>query len=143
MDENQDYRKKMKTDLQPFFDELAPKLELSGFNEEQQRKIEMQIIETQKTIIKKRPKPQQQHEKPVIINQSNENFEKILAHVAENPDKIISLFKSKWWKVAYDFGIALIVVVALVVLALMGHLEATHTATLFGGIIGYLLGSSR
>lgn len=147
MNENQnlnvDYKEKMKIELKSFFDKLSPKLEENGFNEEQQKKIELQIIETQKEIIEKRPKSTTTNQKPVIINQPNENWEKIMAHVAENPDKIINLFKAKWWKVAYDFGIALIVVAALVILALMGHLEATHTATLFGGIIGYLLGSSR
>ena len=121
-----------KASLKRFYKELEPELEKAGFEEDQNVKIKEAIFDAQSRLLREID-AQSQPENETGLN-------KIVNYVIENPKVVIDFFKVKWQKIIYDIIIAIIVVGAVLTLALTGHLEPTHSATLLGGIIGYLLG---
>lgn len=64
----------------------------------------------------------------------------LVREAIHNPDKVRTLFKAKEAREVRKGVIQIVIIVSLLVLALCGHLESTQTATIFGGIVGYILG---
>lgn len=135
-DKPQNPNEKMTVNTRLFFNEIKPKLAEIGLNKDQQEKLIKVFVKAQQNIIEKRQKIEE-------VKETNHQLNRFLSIVSDNFNEIISSVKRKWWYDAKDIIITSIIMAALVYLSVTNHLEPTQTATLFGGIVGYLLGSSR
>lgn len=118
--------------LEKFLTEyLNPKLK-SKFDDGQITEIGQHIIDSDEEI--------QNETNPTDV--SNASVNRLIDAIAENPKEIIESIKNKGYRPYLQFALAMTVIISIVVLALMGKLEQSQTATLFGGIVGYILGSS-
>lgn len=110
-------------------DEINRKLENASFNKEQ-------IQEINKILSDVTQKSQKENKQNDFINKIAEAF-------SQNPKVFIEAFKQDRIIYLYDFGIAFILVTALVILSLKGILGTCESSTILGGIVGYLLGKSK
>jgi len=75
---------------------------------------------------------------------SNQGVNVFFEKIAENPDIISNIVKEikkpNWTKNILKFAIILSIIIPITLLSFNGVLGTCETATLFGGIVGYLLG---
>ena len=140
---------KQKEHLKKYFDDfLNPSLKENEFTDKQIETINDTIVhaniarweKVEKERKAKNTESNNKEESTGIENSIQRAFQKL----AEEPIEILKLFQSsEGWQPTFDFIISLTVIGALVFLAANKHLDTSQTATLLGGIVGYLLGHTR
>lgn len=120
--------------LQYFFTQLVPKLKEMGLEDDQIKKINRNILEANQSTQEEMLKKQQIASSP--------GMDKLLGSIGENIKDVLQQFSPNQTVLFVNAGIAVLIIVALVFLAAKGLLEPTQTSTLFGGIVGYLLGNT-
>lgn len=61
--------------------------------------------------------------------------------IVEKPDQFSKLLGNRSRRSQYNLIVSISLIASLFGLALLGHFESSQTATIFGGIVGYLLGN--
>ena len=107
----------------------------SDFDKKEVEKIEKIFVKSLNEFNTENPEPA----KP-----ENKNLEKLFEKIAEKPEIIkewiTEIRKPNLVKSGFKILIALIVVLPITYLGSTGILGTCETSTLFGGIVGYLLG---
>lgn len=119
--------------MDKYFKILNPLLEKEGLTEDQIKAVDKKILEANNIVADTNRKTQT----------SNSIWNKLFDKVAENPEMIVGLFRTSAVRYLFDFGIAVVILTALVILALKGILGTCETSTILGGIVGYLLGKAN
>lgn len=119
--------------MDKYFKILNPLLEKEGLTEDQIKAVDKKILEANNIATENKKTTQT----------VNPIWSKLFDKIAENPEMIVGLFKTSAVKYLFDFGIAVAILTALVLLALKGILGTCETSTILGGIVGYLLGKAN
>jgi hypothetical protein len=129
---------------------FSDKLTEKGYTEQQINELKSVLDETNIKYFKDF-EPLKNSENYVInenskkeVKDESDNTLLILTTLVQsiNPE-IIKSFKKGKEEYYYQFGIALLVVGALLTLSILGILGSCETGTILGGIVGYLLGKEK
>lgn len=142
MNENQELQEagalqEEKESLKDFFENhLGPKLVGHHFTEEQISAIQDSVARANVTAKKARKKPSTKQEESI-----ENSIRRFFKNLIEEPIELVKVLRGGGgMRLILDTSISFAIILALVYLAANKLLETSQTATLFGGIVGYLLG---